>query len=135
MSFVRIFLSIQYSSCIEKDPSRMTTRCYIARELPIHFHSFLLIFLTVGLPVMIYTFGLFDVLFKTRLGPLFGNDPYILVPLIAGLLLYLFFALACVYGQSYLATGFKALGLLVCEFGLVVMVIRPILFFMTYYSL
>lgn len=100
----------------------------------IHFHSYFLIFVVLGLPLLMLILGLLDLALGTRLARVFGNDPYIIVPLLAGMLLYLFFALRRVFRQSIRMTSVKTLLLTFGEFALIVLVIRPILFFMTYFA-
>ncbi len=98
----------------------------------IHVHSYYLIFVVAGMPLLMLVLGLFDLLLKTRLSRTFGNDPYILVPLFLGMLIYLVLALKRVHAQSWFMTLAKALFIVLCEFALIVLVIQPILFFMTY---
>lgn len=102
--------------------------------LSIHVHSYYLIFVVIGMPLLMLVLGLFDFLLKTHLSRTFGNDPYILVPLFLGMLIYLAIALKRVHAQAWLMTSLKALLLVVCEFALIVLVIQPILFFMTYFA-
>ena len=100
----------------------------------IHFHSYFLIFVLAGMPLLMLGLGLFDLCFGTSLARLFGNDPYILVPLLLGMLIYLFFALRRVYWQALLMIGCKTLLLTFGEFALILLVIQPILFFLTYFA-
>ncbi len=100
----------------------------------IHFHSYFLIYVVIGLPMLIFMMGLIDLALGTRLGPFFGNDPYIIIPLLLGVLGYLIFALRRVHRRSFLMTGAKTLLLTFAEFALIVFVIQPILFFMTYFA-
>lgn len=101
----------------------------------IHFHSFLLIFLVVGLLAFVYLMGLFDLICGTKLGPFFGRDPGILFPILAGMVWYNFVALRRTYRQSWLITGIKTITLLFCELAIIQFIYRPILFFLTFYSL
>lgn len=100
----------------------------------IHFHSYFLTFIVVGMPLLVLVLGLFDLAFGTHLARVFGNDPFILVPLLFGMLIYLFFALRRVHRQTLFMTGIKTLLLTFGEFALIVFVIQPILFFMTYFA-
>lgn len=100
----------------------------------IHLHSYFLIFVVIGMPLLMLILGLLDLALGTRLARLFGNDPFIIVPLLLGVLGYLFFGLRRVHRQSLFMTGFKTLLLTFGEFALIVLVIRPILFFMTYFA-
>ncbi len=115
----------------------LRSRRYYVEHLiySIHFHSFFLIFLTLGLPLLIFLMGLFDLVLGTKLGPFFGRDPGILIPLVAGMVLYNFLALKRVYHQSWLVTGIKTAGLLLCELAIITFIYRPILFFLTFYML
>ena len=101
----------------------------------IHFHSFLLIFLVVGLLAFVYLMGLFDLVCGTKLGPFFGRDPGILFPILAGMVWYNFVALCRTYRQARLVTGIKTITLLFCELAIIQFIYRPILFFLTFYSL
>lgn len=101
----------------------------------IHFHSFLLAFLVLGLFAFVYLLGIFDLLFKTKLGPFFGRDPGILFPILAGMIAYHLFALQRVYRQSWLNAGIKAVALLTCELAIIQFIYRPLLFLMTFYTL
>ncbi len=101
----------------------------------IHFHSFFLIFLTLGLPLLIFLMGLLDLVLETKIGPFFGRDPGILFPLVAGMVLYNLLALKRVYHQPWIVTGIKTAGLLLCELAIVTFIYRPILFFLTFYTL
>ena len=100
----------------------------------IHCHSYFLTFIVIGMPLLMLVLGLFDLTFGTRLARVFGNDPYILVPLLLDMLAYLFFALRRVYHQSHFTTVCKALLLTFGEFALIVLVLQPLLFFMTYWA-
>ncbi len=100
----------------------------------IHFHSYFLIYVVVGLPLLILILGLLDLALGTHMARVLGNDPYIIVPLLLGMMIYLFFALRRVHRQSFLMTGVKTLLLTFGEFALIVFAIQPILFFMTYFA-
>lgn len=100
----------------------------------IHFHSYFLIFVVIGLPLLIFAMGLIDLVLGTRIGPTFGRDPYIIIPLVLGMLVYLLFALKRMHRQSLLMIAAKTLLLTFGEFALIVLVIQPILFFMTYFA-
>ncbi len=100
----------------------------------IHFHSYFLIFVVIGLPLLMLVLGLLDLAFGTHIARVFGNDPYIIVPLLLGMMVYLFIALRRVHRQSLLMTSVKTSLLTFGEFALIVFVIQPILFFMTYFA-
>ncbi|MEK7727723.1 MAG: DUF3667 domain-containing protein [candidate division KSB1 bacterium] len=100
----------------------------------IHFHSYYLIFVVIGMPLLMLVLGVFDLAFGTILARTFGNDPYILVPLLLGMMVYLFLGLRRVQRQSFLVTSVKTLLLTIGEFALIALVIQPILFFMTYFA-
>lgn len=99
----------------------------------IHFHSFLLIFLVVGLLAFIYFLGVLDLVLGTKLGPYFGRDPGILYPIVIGMIWHLVFSLKRVYRQSWLATGVKTIVLLGSELVIIQFIYRPLLFFLTFY--
>jgi len=101
----------------------------------IHFHSFLLIFLVAGLFSFVYLMGLFDLIFKTKLGPFFGNDPGILFPIAAGMVIYNLLALKRVYRQSWFITGIKTMTSIGCELAIIQLIYRPLLFFLAFYTL
>lgn len=117
--------------------SYLFARRYYVEHLiyAIHFFAYLLLFLTLGLPALIFAVGVFDLALGTRIAPTIGRDPWIILPLIGGILIYHLFALKRVYRQGWVMTGVKAIVLSTCVLALVPFVCRPILFFMTFYAL
>lgn len=114
-----------------------SSRRYFVEHLiySIHFHSFLLFYLIAGLLAFIFFLGVIDWALGTGLARFFGRDPGILIPIAGGILWYMLFALKRVYRQSWLATSAKAVGLVFCELVIVAFIYRPVLFFLTYFSM
>lgn len=94
----------------------------------------MLLFLTLGLPALIFAVGVFDLALGTRIAQTIGRDPWIILPLIGGILIYHLFALKRVYRQGWVLTSAKAIILTTCVMALVPFVCRPILFFMAFYA-
>ncbi len=101
----------------------------------IHFFAYLLLFLTLGLPALIFVVAVFDLALGTKIAQAIGRDPWIIVPLIGGILAYHLLALKRVYRQGWILTSVKAIVLSPCVMAIVLLVCRPILFFMTFYAL
>lgn len=100
-----------------------------------HFFAYLLLFLALALPALLLVLGLFDLMLGARLAHVLGRDPWIVAPIVCGILVYHLLALKRVYGQGWMMTSLKAAALSVCAVALVPYVCRPILFFMTYFAM
>jgi hypothetical protein len=101
----------------------------------IHYHSFLLVYMMAGLPLLIIVAQLIDKVLGTAIQPFINQDPGILLPIIAGLFTYMFAAVKRVYGQSAIIVAMKTVILVLGQMGMIAFIIRPIMFFITYFSL